>query len=151
LDKLKHKIVSFSVGKAAKLKVDNEKDILTLPGPDKYTYISHTFDSKNGIFSKDKRSSLGMDNHLPGPGAYNAKHDNAQPNFSIPRSNTSWIKSSSTPGPGTYEHTIKEANDYNSIRINIDQRKPFYNEKKGIPGPGSYDSPTERHASHGFK
>jgi hypothetical protein len=139
------------VGKAAKLKIDNEKDILTMPGPEKYTYVSHTFDSKNGVFSKDKRSSLGNDNHLPGPGAYNAKLQATLPNFSIPKSNTTWLTPSKTPGPGTYEHQSKPHNDYNSISITTDQRRPFYDEKKGIPGPGSYNSSAEGHASPGFK
>jgi hypothetical protein len=40
---MRHKIVSFSIGKSPKLKIDNEKDLQTLPGPEKYSWNPHTF------------------------------------------------------------------------------------------------------------
>lgn len=61
------------------------------------------------------------------------------PQFSIPKSNPASIKPSSTPGPGSYEPKINDTNEYNSIGLAKDHRRPFYDEKKGVPGPGSYN------------
>jgi hypothetical protein len=44
---------------------------------------------------------------------------------------------------------MEEANTYNSIHITKDERRPFYDEKKNIPGPGTYNSPTDKH-TNGF-
>lgn len=60
------------------------------------------------------------------------------PKFSVPKANFSWIQTSNGPGPGNYDPKIVENAQYKSIGMNKDQRKPFYNEKKGIPGPGFY-------------
>jgi hypothetical protein len=73
------------------------------------------------------------------------------PQFSVPKSNTSWLKSSLTPGPGSYEPKVNEANNYNSIKIKQDERKPFYDEKKWVPGPGAYSSNQITNKSAGFK
>lgn len=86
---------------------------------------------------------------VPGPGAYTAKAQSSLPNFSIPKSNSSWLKHSQTPGPGTYQPKPIEDTEYNSIRITKDQRRPFYDEKKGIPGPGTYYP--DNNKSGGFK
>jgi hypothetical protein len=61
------------------------------------------------------------------------------PQFSIPKSGGT-VKLSQSPGPGSYDPKVIEASEYNSIKLGKDERKPFYNEKKGIPGPGTYDS-----------
>ncbi len=61
------------------------------------------------------------------------------PQFSIPKSGST-VKLSQSPGPGSYDPKLIEASEYNSIKLGKDERKPFYNEKKGIPGPGTYDS-----------
>lgn len=93
---------------------------------------------------------MANENNIPGPGAYNSKLQATIPQFSIPKSNTSSLKPSSTPGPGTYEPKLNDSSEYHSIRLAQDERKPFYNEKKGIPGPGAYNqSPPEKHT--GFK
>lgn len=74
---------------------------------------------------------------MPGPGAYNSKSNNATlPMFSIPKSNTSWIKSTNNPGPGDYNPKAIETQEYSSIKISKDHRRPFYDEKKSIPEPG---------------
>lgn len=139
LDKLKHKGISFSIGKSQKLKLQNEKEIKIIPGPQKYNPNPNVyFQSKNVIIGKEKRPSLGKETTIPGPGAYSAKLQSTLPNFSIPKSNLSWLKPAPTPGPGTYHPKFIEANEYNSIKITKDERRLFYDEKKDIPGPGSY-------------
>lgn len=100
---MKHKSVSFSVGKAAKLKIDNEKELLLLPGPEKYNYKIASSEVKNYVFGKEKRPTLANESIIPGPGAYTAMIQTTLPKFSIPKSNTHFIQPSSTPGPGTYE------------------------------------------------
>ena len=93
---------------------------------------------------------MGNQNNIPGPGAYNSKLQATIPQFSIPKSNISSLKPSSTPGPGSYEPKLNDSGEYHSIRLAQDERKPFYNEKKGIPGPGAYNqSPPDKHT--GFK
>lgn len=109
------------------------------PGPEKYNYKLTTFDAKSNIFGKEKRYNLANERQIPGPGAYNAKLQTTLPQFSIPRSSATSIKTSFTPGPGSYEPKAIDTNEYNSIKLAKDERKPFYDEKKGIPGPGSYN------------
>jgi hypothetical protein len=121
------------------------------PGPEKYDYKLTTFDVKSSIFGKQKRATLADEKLIPGPGAYNAKLQTTLPQFSIPKSNTSFIKPSSTPGPGSYEPKIIDSNEYNSIKLAKDERKPFYDEKKGIPGPGSYNQTTLVDHAPGYK
>ncbi len=59
---------------------------------------------------KDKRSSLANESNVPGPGSYTAKIQQATlPQFSIPKSNSSWIKPNFTPGPGTYESKLRNS------------------------------------------
>lgn len=102
-DKLKHPGISFSIGRSQKLKLQNEKEIKTIPGPQKYNPNPNiNFQSKNTIIGKEKRPSLGKETTIPGPGAYSTKLQSSVPNFSIPKSNVSWLKSAQTPGPGTY-------------------------------------------------
>jgi hypothetical protein len=60
------------------------------------------------------------------------------PQFSVPKANNSWIKASKVPGPGNYDPKISFNTQYQAIGINKDDRKPFYDEKKSIPGPGQY-------------
>lgn len=48
------------------------------------------------------------------------------PKFSVPKSNKSWIKSSTVPGPGNYDPKIVANTQYNAIKISKDERKPFY-------------------------
>lgn len=60
------------------------------------------------------------------------------PKFSMPKSNKSWIKASYNPGPGNYDPKVPFNSQYQGIGINKDDRKPFYNEKKNIPGPAQY-------------
>jgi hypothetical protein len=116
--------------------------MISHPGPEKYNFKAATFDSKSNVFGKEKRSNLANERQIPGPGAYNAKLQTTLPQFSIPRSNVSSLKTSLTPGPGSYEPKINDNNEYNSIKLGKDERKPFYDEKKGIPGPGSYNQST---------
>lgn len=120
--------------------MDNEKELLTLPGPEKYNITKGAFDHRSALFGKEHRNSPPKDVYLPGPGAYENKLQTHLPQFSIPKSNTSWVKPSFTPGPGTYEAKNGDHNNYNSIKIKQDERKPFYDEKKWVPGPGSYSS-----------
>jgi hypothetical protein len=67
----------------------------------------------------------------------------------MPKSNSGWLKPSSTPGPGSYEPKLQESSEYNSVKMPKDPRKPYYDEKKNIPGPGSYSTPIEK--SVGYK
>jgi hypothetical protein len=94
---------------------------------------------------------LANEKNIPGPGAYSAQLQNTLPQFSIPKSNISSIKPSSTPGPGSYEPKISDTGEYNSIRLAKDDRKPFYDEKKGVPGPGAYNYAPVSENSHGYK
>lgn len=87
---------------------------------------------------------------MPGPGAYNPKERSTLPQFSIPKSGST-AKVSSSPGPGSYDPKLVEPSEYNSIKLSKDERKPFYNEKKGIPGPGSYESGSVTEKAPGFK
>jgi len=48
-------VLSFSVGKSAKLKIENEKELLARPGPEKYNYKLTTFDVKAPVFGKEKK------------------------------------------------------------------------------------------------
>ncbi len=48
------------------------------------------------------------------------------PKFSMPRSNKSWIKASNNPGPGNYDPKFVSNTQYQSVGINKDDRKPFY-------------------------
>jgi len=73
------------------------------------------------------------------------------PKFSVPKANKSWIKPSSVPGPGNYDPKIVFSTQYQSIKINKDERKPFYDEKKGIPGPGMYKIPDIISQNGGYK
>jgi len=100
--------------------------LLSHPGPERYNYKTTTFDVKSSIFAKEKRASIANEKPVPGPGAYNAKLQNTLPQFSIPKSNTSSIKPKLTPGPGSYEPKISDTNEYNTIRLAKDERKPFY-------------------------
>jgi hypothetical protein len=75
---------------------------MSTPGPQKYAYNALTYELKNCVFSKSKRTSLANENSQPGPGAYNAKLQNTLPQFSIPKEKLGWIKYSVTPGPGSY-------------------------------------------------
>lgn len=102
-------------------------------------------------FGKEHRNSPPKDINLPGPGAYESKLQTNLPQFSVPKSNASWIKASLTPGPGTYEAKGVETNNYNSIKIKQDQRRPFYDEKKWVPGPGSYSNNEVVNKAIGFK
>ena len=48
------------------------------------------------------------------------------PKFSVPKANLSWIKTSNIPGPGNYDPKISYNTQYQSIGVNKDDRKPFY-------------------------
>jgi hypothetical protein len=73
------------------------------------------------------------------------------PQFSMPKANTSWIKASSMPGPGNYDPKISFNTQYQAIGINKDDRKPFYDEKKNIPGPGQYTITEMLNKKGGYK
>lgn len=73
------------------------------------------------------------------------------PKFSVPKSNKSWIKTSDVPGPGNYDPKNVFSTPYQSIGINKDDRKPFYDQKKGIPGPGMYKIPEMESENGGYK
>lgn len=60
------------------------------------------------------------------------------PKFSVPKASKSWINPSNVPGPGNYDPKIILNTQYQNIGISKNQRKPFYDEKKFIPGPGQY-------------
>jgi hypothetical protein len=76
---------------------------------------------------------------VPGPGAYELKTINeGMPKFSMPKSSVSWVKSNNNPGPGKYDPKLVFNTQYQSVGVNVDQRRPFYDEKKLIPGPGQY-------------
>lgn len=54
------------------------------------------------MIGRSKRQSLADERNVPGPGAYNYKTQSNLPQFSIPRSQSTWMKNSVNPGPGTY-------------------------------------------------
>jgi hypothetical protein len=54
---VKHKTSSYSIGKAEKLRVENEKELLTLPGPEKYNITKGAFEHRSVVFGKEKKSS----------------------------------------------------------------------------------------------
>ena len=56
----------------------------------------------------------------------------------MPKSSKSWIKSNKNPGPGKYDPKVIANTQYQSVSINVDNRRPFYDQKKNIPGPGQY-------------
>jgi hypothetical protein len=45
---------------------------------------------------------------------------------------------------------MEDGNEYNRIKLSKDERKPFYDEKKNIPGPGSYNHSPDKQLT-GFK
>ena len=91
------------------------------------------------MFGKSSRPSMANEKGAPGPGAYTAKYQSTLPEFSIPRSSSTWLKGSLNPGPGAYESRVINSNN-STIKMGKDARRPFYDEKKGIPGVGSYQS-----------
>lgn len=60
------------------------------------------------------------------------------PKFSVPRSSLSWIKSNTNPGPGVYNPKVVTNTQYQSVVLSKDERRPFYDEKRFVPGPGQY-------------
>jgi hypothetical protein len=54
---VKHKTSSYSIGKAEKLRVENEKELFTLPGPEKYNITRGAFEHRSAVFGKEKKSS----------------------------------------------------------------------------------------------
>jgi hypothetical protein len=54
---VKHKTSSYSIGKAEKLRIENEKELLTLPGPEKYNITRGAFEHRSAVFGKEKKSS----------------------------------------------------------------------------------------------
>jgi hypothetical protein len=121
---------------------------MSIPGPDKYNITQGAFEHRSSIFGKQKRASLADESKNPGPGSYSFRYQSTLPQFSIPKSNTSWIRGSSNPGPGSYDSKVAPAN---SITIKLEARKPFYDEKKDIPGPGSYSYRSPHENSVGYK
>ncbi len=138
IDKIKFKSSSFSVPKSPRLKIDNEKQIISIPGPQQYNINLTAFEHKSFKLGSSSRKGLEKNADIPGPGAYNIKDSTELPKFSIPKSNVSLIKSTNVPGPGKYDPKLVANTQYQSIAINKDDRKPFYDEKKYIPGPGQY-------------
>ena len=139
------------MGKGPKLVMEHEKEALKKPGPERYNITQGAFDSKTSLIGKSKRQSLADERDIPGVGSYTFKHQSTLPQFSIPKSQSGWIKGSSNPGPGTYESKLTHS-EYNTVRMKQDERRPFYDEKKGIPGPGSYNySSVQEKSGGGFK
>lgn len=84
----------------------------------------------------------------PGPGSYTFNYHSSLPQFSIPKSNSNWMKGTANPGPGTYESRVVQ--DHSSTVMGKDRRRPFYDERKDLPGPGSYNYPSVERAG-GYK
>ena len=61
------------------------------------------------MIGRSKRQSLADERNIPGPGSYSYNAQSTLPQFSIPKSQSSWIKSSPNPGPGTYESKINSS------------------------------------------
>lgn len=60
------------------------------------------------------------------------------PKFSMPKSNISWMKFNANPGPGVYDPKIVTNTQYQSVGLGKDERRPFYDDKTFVPGPGRY-------------
>jgi hypothetical protein len=89
--------------------------------------------------------------YAPGPGAYNPSPLKIEKNYSIPKSqSTSKLNSKESPGPGSYEPKVSYNSQYESIGINKDKRRAFYDEKSGIPGPGQYSFNDSTIPKNGF-
>lgn len=65
---MKKSTPSFSIGKNAKLQIDNIREFLSKPGPQ--TYESRVSGLNNQTYSigKDKRKGMESKNNVPGPG-----------------------------------------------------------------------------------
>jgi hypothetical protein len=96
------------------------------------------FEHKSYKVGKSSRRGLESNSQVPGPGSYDIKNLEEMPKFSMPKSSMSWIKSNNIPGPGNYNPKIVANTQYQAIGINKDNRRPFYDEKKFVPGPGQY-------------
>lgn len=72
------------------------------------------------------------------------------PKFSVPKANSSWIKPSFVPGPGNYDPKLIVNNQYQSISVNKDERKPLYDDKH-TPGPGQYKIADPTSLNGGYK
>ena len=79
---------------------------------------------------------------MPGPGAYDPNSKFAKKYFSIPKSQSNSLIDSKKllqPGPGSYDPKVFYNSQYESIGLGKGRRKPFYDEKEGVPGPGQYN------------
>jgi hypothetical protein len=73
--------------------------------------------------SKVNRKGLAEFKETPGPGSYTMNPIQERPKFSIPKSQVSWIKPNTNPGPGNYD--IKDLPHSNIVGMNKDNRKPL--------------------------
>ena len=136
---MKLKGSSFSIGKASRLKLEGESEFMSKPGPTNYNTLPIK-EGRHYVFSKDKRHSLANDNQVPGPGTYQQSLKNTLPLFLVPKAATNTFKLSDNPGPGSYApKEVITTHGAPQMVMPKDSKRPFYDEKKGVPGPGSYE------------
>lgn len=70
ITKMKKSTPSFSIGKNAKLKIDNIREHMSKPGPQAYETKTSVFNHQSFSIGKDKRKGLETVSVVPGPGAY---------------------------------------------------------------------------------
>lgn len=113
------------------------KELMSKPNPLTYNSNYSTFNNGGITIGHEKRKGLENSSVSPGPGAYEPKKPHGDRIYSIPKSqSTSKLKDG--PGPGSYDPKVFYNSQYQAIGINKDKRKPFYDEKQGVPGPGQY-------------
>ena len=137
---MKKSAPSFSIGKNQKLQIDNIRQLLAKPGPQAYESRVSAFQTQTYSIGKDKRKGFQSKNNVPGPGQYEIKKNDSQPNFSISKGNRSnLVDTRKNPGPGDYQPKPSYNTQYSNIGLGKDKRRTF-EIREIIPGPGEYGS-----------
>ena len=55
------------------MKMENEKQLISVPGPEKYNIKSTVFEHKSFKLGSSTRKGLEKNDTIPGPGAYDLK------------------------------------------------------------------------------
>ena len=115
--------------------------MLSKPNPFNYNTNKSTFSQTGAKIGNERRKGMENVTYAPGPGAYNPTPVKMDKNYSIPKSQSvsKLTSSKNSPGPGSYEPRAMLNSQYESIKVSKDKRRAFYDEKQGIPGPGSYN------------
>lgn len=143
---LRNESPSYSPSRSQRTDFTKEKE--HVPGPGSYYKVIRE-QLKGPKFSTASRKSLNPVNDTPAPGTYELPNKLSEgPSFSLygkPRD----VQNITSPGPGSYNPELKNADKSPSFSVSKSKRIPDANQT--IPGPGSYEVKRPSSAQPSYK